>query len=133
MSAENLEIVRSVLAAIADGDRERAFAFADPEIFVDATRNVFNPATYKGVDGLREWLAASDEVWETMHVEPAEFIDVVDRVVVIGRLVARGKRSGLAIDRPNGQVWTIRGGRVVRLETGYTDRAAVLEAVGLRE
>ncbi len=44
MSQENVEVVRSVLAAIAVGDQERAVAFLDPQIVVDATRNVFKPA-----------------------------------------------------------------------------------------
>jgi uncharacterized protein len=133
MSRENVEIVRTVLAAGDAGDWERAFSLADPEIVLDATRNVFNPATYTGIDGLREWLAAVQDVWREVRVESAEFIEAGERVVVIGRLVGTGKGSGIAVEQPNGQVWTVRGGRVVRLEIGYTDRAEVLEAVGLRD
>jgi ketosteroid isomerase-like protein len=62
-----------------------------------------------------------------------EFIDGGDRVVVIGRLVARGKGSGIEIDQPDHQILTVREGRIVRLAYGYTDRAEVLKAAGLRE
>jgi len=101
MSQENVEIVRSVLAAISAGDRDKALAFADPEIVVDMTRNVFNPATYVGTSGLQRMIAAMDETWEEIHTEPYEYIDAGDRVVVIGRLVGRGKGSGVEVERPN--------------------------------
>jgi ketosteroid isomerase-like protein len=133
MARENVEVVRSALAAIAVGDRERALAFFDPQIVVDATRFVFNPATYVGFEGLRQMAAATDETWEEIHTEAVEFIDAGDRVVVIGRLVGKGKGSGVEVARPTGQVWTLRDGRVVRWEIGYTDLSQALEAVGLRE
>lgn len=133
MSQEDIEIVRRALAAFPGGTRDRALALADPEIVVDATQNVFNPATYVGIDGVRQMLTGMDETWEEMRVEPNEFIDTGDRVVVIGTLVGKGKGSGVEVERFNGQVWTLREGLVVRLEVGFTDRASVLEAVGLSE
>jgi ketosteroid isomerase-like protein len=133
MSQENVEIVRRVLEAVAAGDRDRVIAFADPDCVVDATRNVFNPATYVGIDGVRQLFAGMDQTWAEMQVEPHEFVDGGDLVVVIGRLVGKGKGSGVNVERFNGQVWTLRKGLVVRLEIGYTDREAALEAAGLRE
>ena len=64
---------------------------------------------------------------------PMEFIDAGERVVVVGRMHARGKGSGVEVDRSFASIWTIRGGRVVRWELGYDDRRAALEAAGLRE
>ena len=133
MSQENVDVVRQALAAFSPGTRDRAFALADPEIVIDATRNVFNPGAYTGLDGVLEMLASMDETWEEMRVEPHEFIDAGERVVVIGMLVGKGKGSGVEVERFNGQVWTVRDGLVVRLEVGFSDRAAVLEAAGLSE
>jgi ketosteroid isomerase-like protein len=133
MSRENVEVVRAVLEAVAAGDRDRVIPLVDPDCVIDASRNVFNPATYVGIDGVRRFFAVMDETWAEMHVEPHEFVDAGDLVVVIGRLVGRGKGSGVDVERFNGQVWTVRKGLVVRLEVGYTDREAVLEARGLRE
>ena len=59
-----MEIVRKMLAAIAAGQREQALEFVDPEIVVDATRNVINPGTYVGFDGLERWQADIDEIWK---------------------------------------------------------------------
>ena len=125
--------MRSVFAALNCGDRERAIELAHPEIVLDATRNVFNPKTYVGKDGLRQWLTDTDDVWEGMHTEQDEFIDAGDRVVVIGRLVGKGKGSGVEVGQPNATVLTIRDGLLIRYETGYTNRREALEAVGLSE
>jgi ketosteroid isomerase-like protein len=133
MSQENVEVVRRVLSAFDAGDREGAFAFADPEIVIDATRNVFNPGTYTGVEGIRRMFAAADETWAELRVEPLEFIDAGDRVVVIGRLMGTGQGSGVEVERFNGQVWTFREGRVSRLEIGFTERSEALEAAEVSE
>ena len=134
MSQENVEIVRTTLDAFAAGDRDRMLASIDPEVVIDGSRRVLNPATYVGVDGVRQMLADMDETWEDLRIEQREFIDAGDRVAVIGRLMGKGKGSGVEVERPvNGQVWTVRNGRIVRFEFGFTDRDATLEAVGLRE
>jgi ketosteroid isomerase-like protein len=140
MSRENVEVVRGVYAATNRGDRERALGFAHPEIVIDATRRVFNPTTYVGMEGLGRMLADMDEVWEEFRTEPLEFIDagdrvvvVGDRVVVVGHLVGNGKASGVEVRQPIAGIWTVRDGRIVRAELGYTDRREALEAAGLRE
>jgi hypothetical protein len=34
------------------------------------------------------------------------------------------------VDRPNGQVWTIRDGRIARVEIGFTSRDEAMAAAG---
>jgi hypothetical protein len=48
------------------------------------------------------------------------------------RFSGRGKRSGLEIDMPAWQVWTLRDGKVVGWRIFRTKRQA-LDAAGLRE
>ena len=133
MSQANVEIAQKVFAALNRGDREEALGLAHPEIVLDATRSVFNPKTYFGWDGLRQWLTDTEEIWEGMHTEQNEFVDAGDRVVVIGRLVGRGKGSGVEIGSSNGTILTVRDGLVIRSETGYTSRRETLKAAGLSE
>jgi ketosteroid isomerase-like protein len=143
MSQENVEVVQAAFEAwdalrwdLGSSDRgpvERALSLIHPEIVVDATRNVFNPATYVGMEGLRRMQADTGEVWEEVRTERLEFIDAGDRIVVIGMLVGKGKASGVQVDQPVAQIVTVRDSRVVRWELGYTDRREALEAVGLSE
>jgi uncharacterized protein len=133
MSQENVEIVRSVYEAANRGDRERTLGFLHPDIVIDATRRVFNPTTYVGMDGVRRFFADMDEIWGEFGLELVELIDAGNRVVVIGRLVGTGKASGVRVDQPIAGIWTVRDDRVVRVEMGYTERDQALEAVGLAE
>jgi ketosteroid isomerase-like protein len=131
MSQANVEIVRGAYAALNAGDEETLLSVVDPEIVIDASRAVFNPNTYVGLDGLREISAGMNEVWETIRFEPLEFVDAGERVVVVERLVGKGKGSGVEVAQTWGAVWTVRGGRVVRMELSYPDREAALAAAGL--
>jgi ketosteroid isomerase-like protein len=133
MSQENVEVVQSVLAAWSKHQERSVLRLLDPEVVFDATRRRVNPKSYSGMKGLRRMLADRDEVWEDFRTEPREFIDVGDRVVVIGRWVATGKDSGIEVQQPTAHVFTVRDGRVVRWELGYRNRREALEAVGLRE
>jgi uncharacterized protein len=134
MSQENVEIVRKLFAAWNKGDRAEALELVDPDIVIDATRRVFNPTTYEGMEGVQRMLSDLDDVWDRFRVDPSmEFIDAGERVVVVGRMRAKGKGSGVEVDRSIAAIWTIRGGRVIRWELGYEDRRAAVEAAGLSE
>jgi ketosteroid isomerase-like protein len=131
MSQENVEIVRRMLAAAAAGQAERALEFFDPEVLVDATRFVINPGTYVGFDGLERWQADIDEVWDEFRLEPIEFVDAGDRIVVMSQLIGKGKGSGVEVTRTSSaQVATIRNGHIVRWEIGFTDRGEASKPPG---
>jgi ketosteroid isomerase-like protein len=86
---------------------------------------------YRGHDGWRDWIAEYGEAWESFSLEPQEYIDAgKGRVVQVARLSARGRGSGVSLERLDGIVWTVRDGKVVRLDY-YNSPAEALEAVGL--
>jgi ketosteroid isomerase-like protein len=63
---------------------------------------------------------------------PEQITEHGDRVLVIARTSAKGETSGVATDARVAHVWTIRGGKITRLQT-FRTRDEALEAVGLRE
>jgi ketosteroid isomerase-like protein len=132
VSKENVEIVRNAFEAIAAADRDRALSYADPGMVVNAMSRVFNPTVYRGLQGLRRMLADMDDVWEDLRPEAQEFVDAGDRVVVAGRMVGKGKGSGVEVGRDFAGIWTVRHGRIVRWDI-CRDRAEALEEVGLSE
>jgi ketosteroid isomerase-like protein len=139
MSQENVEIVRRLIEAWNRNEQEaavpleRVVPFLDPSVIFDATRRIIDPKTYEGIEGIRAMLAERDELWGEFRMEPDEFVDGGDRVVAIGRRVSTGRGSGVEVNQPMVDVFTLHGGRVVRCEIGYSDRAEALEAAGLRE
>jgi uncharacterized protein len=133
MSQENVEVVRRVIEAWNGSEHERVIPFLDPDVIIDGTRRIINPKTYAGIEGVRAMLAERDEVWGEFRFEPDEFTDAGDRVVAIGRWVAKGRGSGVEVNQPIADVFTLHDGRVVRCEVGYRDRAGALEAAGLSD
>lgn len=85
---------------------------------------------YHGIDGLsaawRDFLAA----WEGFHIQTERVVagDAGVYVLLI-KLQARGKGSGVAIDAEVANVVTMRDGRIARLEMHW-DRDAALTAAG---
>jgi len=132
MSQENVEIVRKVFDAMSTRDRETAVSYAAPDMVVDATRRVFNPTTYLGLEGLQQFMADMDEIWEEFRPDPREFLDAGDRVVVTGRMAGKGKGSGVVVEDDFAGIWTVRDGRVVHWAI-QPDRASALAAVGLSD
>jgi ketosteroid isomerase-like protein len=94
--------------------------------------SLIETTVYRGRDGLRSYFADADAAWETIQVRIDEVHKVDDRTVSSGELHGKGRASGLEVRLPMAWVAESRDGRMVRLET-YASKKAALEAVGLRE
>jgi ketosteroid isomerase-like protein len=87
---------------------------------------------YQGYAGLAQWREDWSAAWDDWRWEPEEFIDAGDRVVAVLRVYAKGRGSGVDVERVDGAVWTLREGKFIRLEL-YGCNAEALKAVGLAE
>ena len=87
--------------------------------------------TYAGHAGVRQFMEDLAAYWEFFETIQEEWHDLGDRVAALGFWHARGRASGVEIDRQPA-VWlaTIRDGKIARWRT-YTDVAEGLEAAGL--
>jgi ketosteroid isomerase-like protein len=129
VSLENVEIVRQCYDAYVRGDMQAALAVVDPEIEV-YDHDIPDAAEYRGLEGLLRWQADWESSWESWRWEPEEFIEAGDRVVAILRVHAKGRHSGVNVERLDGAVWTLKGGKCVRLDY-YGSREQALRAAGL--
>ena len=133
MSQENVELVRGIYDTFANDDLEGWLAAWDPKCdWFPSMASLVEDAGFRGDEGLRRYWVEAKETWEGHRVVADELRPVGDRVVAIGRAYARGKQSGVPVDRPVAHVFTIRDGKILRGE-GFASRAAALEAVGLHE
>jgi ketosteroid isomerase-like protein len=82
---------------------------------------------YVGRAGLREYFDDVERTWEELIVSAGEVLVRGDLVLVIGRVFARSRESGLR-DLPAAWIWRLRDGR---FEYGrvYSETAAALEAI----
>lgn len=85
---------------------------------------------FRGADGLRtgwlEWLAP----WESFIFRRSSWIDIGDgRVLTLGDSIAR-MASGVEVETAVGALYTIRDGRVTRIQH-FLDQAQARRAAGL--
>jgi ketosteroid isomerase-like protein len=137
MSTENVEIVRELMAlwerARENGEPPPHTNLLAPDFEIDMSRRVFNPAVYRGIDGLARLNEEIRDVWEEFRNVSEQFIDAGDRVVVIVTSHARGRGSGVELEtRTYATICTLRDGQVTRVEVGVDPNEA-LKAVGLEK
>ena len=146
MSHENVEVVRDYFEAFnrclasygSDPNRpleespglEEVFDRLDPEAEWDWP---LSPETFRG----REQLLQAAEDWlEAVSHWQIEIDDLIegsrDRVLLVGRVVARGKGSGAPVRQPLFSAVTVRSGKITRIED-HTEKAKAVEAAGLWE
>ncbi|HWG08666.1 MAG TPA: nuclear transport factor 2 family protein [Solirubrobacteraceae bacterium] len=137
MSQENVAIVRRAEEALSVSF-ERGEATADlldlcaPDIRVDASRRIFNPAVYDGHDGLRRLIREISEAWEDFSEVNDRHIDAGQQVVALQRISARGRESRAQVQAPAALIWTMREGRIVRVDI-FLDQEEALDVAGLKD
>ena len=109
---------------------EEVFDRLDPEAEWDWP---LSPETFRG----REQLLQAAEDWlEAVSHWQIEIDDLIegsrDRVLLVGRVVARGKGSGAPVRQPLFSAVTVRSGKITRIED-HTEKAKAVEAAGLWE
>ena len=134
MSQENVELLRPAYAAVSRGDVDEVLQVCDPDIECQLPEGGLNTGTLRGHQAVREFLEGYIESFDSFRMEPDEFIDAGHRVLVFLRVLGRGRGSGVDVEVRPAHVWTMRGGKAVRLEAfSEQSRGAALEAAGLSE
>jgi len=134
MSEENVNVVKAFLEASMRRDEARVAELADPDIELHGTvGGVEEGRIYRGLaEVIREYDEVDGEVWEERRIEPEGFLDAGDSVVVMFHEFRRGKGSGVELELDTAAVFTMRDGRVARMQ-GFMDPAAASRAAGLSE
>jgi ketosteroid isomerase-like protein len=135
MSQENVESFQRAVGAYNRRDVEALLEELDPEVQWHPALEVLlggDATMHRGHEGVRELLRETDEALGVIHVEFAKIHDLGDRIVAIGRLRTRGKKSGAETDSPVGMVGKFKDGKAIQVRT-YLDPREALEAAGLRE
>ena len=133
MSQQNVEIVRSAYAALAERGVEAVLAVTDPQFEATTPPSLASePDTYRGHEGVRRYFGSFGDAMEGVYFEGQEFTSVGDKVLVDTKLHARGRTTGIETEQRAFLVWTLREGMVTRVDT-FAEQGQALEAAGLRE
>jgi ketosteroid isomerase-like protein len=105
--------------------------FVDPE-FVLVSPGVAMPegGEWRGYEGFVRFGTAQMEAFSEMWVQPLEFIDVGEHVVVPVKLGGRARHTGIEVEFSTVHVWTLRHGKAVRLEM-CPDKRTALRTLGV--
>jgi ketosteroid isomerase-like protein len=122
-----VEVVQRALTALNAGDIEELVAVCDRDFELDMSDRVFNPSTYRGHDGIRQFHTEVLEVWDHYTWEPEQVMDHGNLVVALLRTSGKGRGSGLEVDRQTAMIWTVRGDKATSLRF-YRDQDRALDA-----
>ena len=140
MSQENVERARRTYAALNEAYRSSdvndllpiAEEMWDPAIVLRTADTFVESGEWRGYEGVLQFTSEQMQAFEQMWIEPEEFIDSGDVLVVPVRFGGRARHTGIEVEFSYVHVITIQNGRTVRVDV-YESKAQALEAVGLRE
>ena len=124
--------MRDGIEAFNDGDVDGLTAIMAPECRIVPLRAALEDTAYSGPDAAREFWAATMEAWSAVHLDIADFRDLGDRVLVLGRLTARARGTEAEVETQAAWIARFDNGRATEIRT-YASQSEALEAVGLRE
>jgi ketosteroid isomerase-like protein len=122
MATRNDDLIRGVYgfnwAAVAD--RGRGLAAAGEVMAPDVQARVspeVGDRTLHGLEGFAVFVEGLEEDFSEFRYQAEKFDDVSpEQVLVTGQIQARGRRSNMPLTAPFGHLWTLRGGRAIRVE-----------------
>jgi ketosteroid isomerase-like protein len=132
MSAQNVDLVRSIYAAFAAGDVPGVVGRMTPDMVWNEAENFpyadGNP--YRGPQAILGGVFARlGSEWDGFAAVPEEYLDAGDTVVVFGRYRGTYKATGRPLDAQMVHVWRIEDGRAARFQQ-YTDTLQTARVTG---
>jgi ketosteroid isomerase-like protein len=127
MSEQNVNTVRASYDAYARGEFAAVLAAMDPGIEWADQDSLPWGGTHRGHEAFANHMQTFTGHFEEVRIEPQEYLDAGEHVVVTGRLSGRAQAG--AFNVPTVWIWQLRDGKTTRVDT-YTDTAAVLGALG---
>jgi ketosteroid isomerase-like protein len=131
MSQQNVDMARRGYEAMRSGDMQGVLELLHSDVSVEVhTGRPDLPEVLHGLAGFIQNIQGLTEVFEDIEIEPEEFIDLDDTLIVAIRTVGHGRASGIRIENRVVHVLTIRDGKASRFRV-YGTREEAFEALGM--
>jgi uncharacterized protein len=131
----NVDHVRQLYAAFAEGDVERVLGAMDPQIeWREAEGNPYEPSgsAWIGPDAVVQNLFVPlGTDWDGFTVHPKEFHDAGDTVVVEGRYTGTHNETGKSLDAQVCHIWRVADGKLTSFQQ-FVDTAQLQDVMGKR-
>ncbi len=130
MSQEIVDAFRRGTDAINRGELDIA-ELIHPDVVFEPLRSRTEGA-FVGHEGMRRFIADTEEMFEVFQVSYSDVRDLGDRVLAIGSIRIRSKVSGVETDVPTAVIAEFRDGLLLSFQD-YGDARSALRAAGVRE
>ena len=117
-------------AAFLRGEMSLDDPAVDPDVEWIPPKHAPTAGAYRGAAAAEEEVQAWREPFDDFRWEPKEVLLGEGCFVVVGDMAGRGRTSGLEVQTEESHVWTLRDGRMVRMQM-FLDRSEALAAAGL--
>ena len=128
MSEGDVERLRGAYEAFNERGVEAILEQLAPQFQVRDRESSPDRETRLGKEGIKELFDSYMEAFEALRLEPEEFIEAGDQIVVSLYQLVRGKGSGAEVVGRVAHVWTMRDGAALRLRI-FADKERALEAL----
>jgi ketosteroid isomerase-like protein len=116
---QNVDVVRSIYATGCwdiGVDAAPALAYISKDFEFVNDPEAAMPGTRHGHEGFAMAMQSADDALEYFRHEPLAYRACGEHVLVDIMLHARGRVGQVALSRPEWHVWTVRGGKAVRVQ-----------------
>ena len=113
MSEKNVERFRRLRSQLSERHTLDRELLADDAEWVNPDDAV-EPGSRRGADSFLQAIASVFEGWKESVFEIERAIESGDDVIALGQLRTRG-RTGLEASGTHGEIWTFKGGKVIRM------------------
>jgi ketosteroid isomerase-like protein len=114
--SDNVRLVRRMYDAWDSQDETAAFELLDREFEWVNPDYAVDPGIRRGHDGFAKVLENLASSFSDQRHELGEMVDLGDRILWHTVFHVVGRDSGARIDIPEQHLWTVRGGKILRLE-----------------
>jgi uncharacterized protein len=125
---EDVERLRGIYQAFNEGGVEAILERLAPDFQVGDRESSPDRETRHGKEGIKQLFDSYMEAFDALRLEPQEFIEAGDQVIVSLHQRVRGKGSGAEVVGHIAHVWKMRGGAPFRLRI-FRDTDSALEAL----
>lgn len=102
----------------------------DPDVLWSEPEGFYAGGTYRGPQGVAEYLTLSYESSEKVQSLPEEILEVGDKIFVLVHFQAWPKGGGQPREGRIADVYTVQDGKIVQMQA-YSDPEEALKTVGL--
>jgi uncharacterized protein len=125
---EDVDILRRAYQAFNEGGVEAILEHLAPEFHVRDRESSPDRETRHGKRGIKQLFDSYMEAFDALRLDPEEFIEAGDQIVVSLHQRVRGKGSGAEVVGRIAHVWTMSEGEALRLRI-FGNKERALEAL----